>query len=295
MRLSRTARFLLHCLNAVVIGFILLPILAAVVASLQSEVMLRGDLRSVFPKQITWDNYFILLIGDASREGTIYSGIAYLPDSLKRFGTALLNSTIISLSVTALTLILGSLTAYTVARLKLRWLTWFMGINIFARFVPLVVLIIPLYVILRQLGLVNSLIGVIIAETGFLLPFGILILVPYFASVPIEIEEAARVDGCSRFGTFLRITIPLSVPSLISLGTIIFIATWNDLLIPLVLNSRPEFMTVPVVLVSLIGDNAVFFGLLCACCLIAMLPTIVLVMLLQKYVVEGLTAGAVKA
>lgn len=295
MRLSPLGRAVLHCLNVIVIVLLLLPLGAAIIASLQSEVMLRGDLRSVIPRDTTFDNYKILFAGDESREGTIYSGIAYLPDAIRRFGTALLNSSIIAVAVTLLTLTFGSLTAYSVARLRLRWLGWFMGLNVFARFVPIVVLIIPLYVAFRQLGLVNSLPGVIVAQTGFLLPFGILILVPYFASVPAEIEEAARIDGASRFTTFMRISLPLSVPILISLGAIVFIASWNDLLVPLILNTKPDLMTVPVVLVSLIGDNAVFFGLLCACSLIAMLPTVALVMLLQKYVVEGLTAGAVKA
>lgn len=291
------SRATLHALNIVTITAILLPIVAAIIASLQSELVLSSDLISVFPAEITFDNYRILFggTGEDNREGTIYANVAYLPDAIRFFDRALMNSFIISSSVTLLTVAFGALSAYTVARLQRPWLLMLMGVNVFARFVPLVVLVIPLYVIFRGVGLVNSLTGVIIAQTGFLLPFGILILAPYFAAIPREIEDAARMDGCSRFESFLRVTLPLSVPILVSLGAIVFIASWNDLLIPLILNSKQEFMTVPAILVSLIGDNAVFLGLLCACCLIALAPTVVMVLLLQRYVVSGLTAGAVKA
>lgn len=287
----------LHALNLVTILFVMLPIIAAAIASLQSELVLSSNLTTILPSEFTLDNYRILFggTGAENREGTIYANVAYLPDAIRHFDRALLNSLIISSSVTALAISFSALSAYTVARLRLRWLLVLLAGNVFARFVPLVVLVIPLYVIFRSIGLTNSLLGIIIAQTGFLLPFGILILAPYFAEIPSEIEEAARIDGCTRFGSFLKVTLPLSVPILVSLGTIVFIASWNDLLIPLILSSKQEFMTVPAILVSLIGDNAVFLGLLCACCLVALMPTVVMVLLLQKYVVSGLTAGAVKA
>jgi multiple sugar transport system permease protein len=169
-----------------------------------------------------------------------------------------------------------------------------MNVNVFARFVPIIVLMIPLYVTFRGLGLLNSIWGVIIALTGFLLPYGILILAPYFASIPRELDEAARIDGCSRFGGFLRITLPLSTPALASYGAIVFIIAWNDLLIPLILNNRAEFMTLPVVIASLVGDVHVFFNLLMAICLIALTPSVVLVLVLRKFVVQGLSVGGVK-
>jgi multiple sugar transport system permease protein len=166
---------------------------------------------------------------------------------------------------------------------------------VFARFVPIIVLMIPLYVTFRQFGLLNSIWGVIIALTGFLLPYGILILTPYLATVPRELEEAARIDGCSRFTAFVRITLPLSAPALASYGAIVFIIAWNDLLIPLILNNRAEFMTLPVVIASLVGDVHVFFNLMMAICLLALTPSVLLVVLLRRFVVQGLAIGGVKA
>jgi multiple sugar transport system permease protein len=160
--------------------------------------------------------------------------------------------------------------------------------------VPVITLMIPLYVVMRSIGQLNSLGGVIIAETGFLLPYAILILAPYFDTIPGELEEAARIDGCTRFGAFFHIVLPLATPALAACGVIVFIVSWHELLIPLILNARPDFMTLPVVIASLVGDVHVFFNLMMAICLLALAPTVVLVILLQKYIVEGLAAGAVK-
>ena len=140
----------------------------------------------------------------------------------------------------------------------------------------------------------NSLTGVIIVETGFLLPYAILILAPYFDAFPRELEDAARVDGCTRFSAFLRVILPLSTPGLAACGVIMFIISWHELLIPLVLNNKLEFMTLPMVLSSLVGDTNILFNVMMALALLALIPTVLMVFLLQKYVVHGLSAGAVK-
>ena len=106
-------------------------------------------------------------------------------------------------------------------------------------------------------GQLNSLSGVIIAETGFLLPYAILILAPYFDTIPADLEEAARIDGCTRFGAFVKI-VPAAGDAYSACGVIIFIISWHELLIPLILNARPDFMTLPVVIASLVGDVHAF-------------------------------------
>ena len=286
-------RLALHAANLLVIGFFLLPLAAATIGALQSEKSLQASTRTILPPEWTLDNFRVILSGGA-QTGAIFEQATYLPDNVKKIYYALGNSIMIASSVTLLTLVFGSLSAYTVARLRLRWVTWLMSLNLFARFVPIIVLMIPLYVTFRQLGLLNSIWSVIIALTGFLLPYAVLILAPYFAALPRELEEAARIDGCSRFTAFLRITLPLSTPALASYGAIVFIIAWNDLLIPLILNNRAEFMTLPVVIASLVGDVHVFFNLMMAICLLALAPSVILVLLLRRYVIEGLVAGAVK-
>ena len=293
MRPSKWTRAALHLANLAAIAFFLLPLIAVTFAALQSEKSLHADTRGLWPPEWTLDNFRVILSGGAQR-GKVFEQATYLPDNIKKFHYALINSTVIAVSVTLLTLIFASLTAYTAVRLRARWVMWLMGVNVFARFVPIIVLMIPLYVVFRQMGMLNSVWGVIIALTGFLLPYGVVILAPYFAAVPRELEEAARIDGCSRFGAFLRVTLPLSTPALASYGAIVFIVAWNDLLIPLILNNRAEFMTLPVVIASLVSDLFVFHNLMMAICLIALAPSVILVLLLRRFVVEGLSAGAMK-
>lgn len=290
---SKKVRLLLHLANVVVVFFLLLPLFAVVIGSIQSEKTLQADLRSVLPAEYTLDN-FIVILSKGEQKGKIFEQITYLPDNIKDFYRSFYNSAVIALGVTFLTLAFGSLSAYTIARMRFRWTLWILQGTVVARFVPIIVLMIPLYVMLRSVDLLNSLSGVIIVETGFLLPYAILILAPYFDTFPRELEDAARIDGCTRFGAFLRVILPLSTPGLAACGVIMFIISWHELLIPLILNSKPQFMTLPAVIASLVGDVHVFFNLMLAICLLALLPSVVLVFLLQKYVVQGLSAGAVK-
>jgi multiple sugar transport system permease protein len=292
-RHSRPVRLALHAANIAVILFILLPVAAVVIGSVQSEKSLQADTHRVLPAEYTLDN-FLVILSKGEQKGRIFEQITYLPDNIKKFYTAFTNSFIVAASVTVLTLLFGSLSAYTIARLRYRWTLFLLQANVVSRFVPAIVLMIPLYIVIRSLGQLNSLQGVIVAETGFLLPYAILILAPYFDAIPSELEEAARIDGCTRLRAFVHIVLPLATPALAACGVIIFIVSWHELLIPLILNARPDFMTLPVVIASLVGDLFVFFNMVMAICLLALLPTVILVALLQKYIVEGLAAGAVK-
>lgn len=286
-------RALLHLANLLVIAFLLLPIVAVALGSLQSERTLQADTRALIPPEWTLDNFRVIISGGEQR-GAIFEQVTYLPDNVKKIRYAFQNSAVIAVSVTLLTLVMGSLSAWTVARLRYRWTLWLMNASVFARFVPVIVLMIPLYVTFRRLGLLNSVSGVIVALTGFLLPYAVVILAPYFDQIPKELEDSARIDGCTRFGAFLRVTLPLAAPALASCGALVFIISWNELLIPLILVNKAEFMTVPVVINSLVGDVHVFFNLMMAICLLALLPSVLLVLLLQRFVVAGLQVGGVK-
>ena len=209
-----------------------------------------------------------VILTQGEQKGRIFEQATYLPDNIKSFYRAFANSLIVALGVTLLTVGFGALSAYTVARLKLRWALWLMQANVVARFLPAIVLMIPLYVVVRSLGQLNTLHAVILTETGFLLPYAIVILVPFFANIPADLEDAARIDGCTHFQAFWRIILPLSAPGLAACAVIMFIISWHELLIPLILNSRPEFMTLPVIVASLVGDVHVFFNLLMAICLL---------------------------
>src|SRR5207249_269299 len=212
-RLSWRRRALLWLANLAAIAFLLAPLAPVVLASLQSEKAIQRDVRALLPREITLANFQLILSGGATR-GPIFEQVTYLPKSVDRFPAAFANSLIVACAVTLLTLVLGSLSAYTVARLNLRWVKAMLSLSVASRLVPLIVLMVPLYVLFRTYGLLNSLTGVVIAEVGFLVPYAVLILAPYLASLPAELEDAARIDGCTRFGAFRRIVLPLATPGL---------------------------------------------------------------------------------
>src|SRR5256885_2947291 len=224
-----TNRLLLHAANLTVIFFILLPLLAVFIGSIQSEKALQADTRRLLPLEFTLDN-FVVILTQGEQKGRIFEQATYLPDNIKKFYRAFANSLIVASSVTLLTLLFGSLSAYTVARLRFRWTLFLLQANIVSRFVPAIVLMIPLYIVIRSFGQLNSLGGVIIAETGFLLPYAILILAPYFDAIPSDLEEAARIDGCTRLRAFVHIVLPLATPALAACGVIMFIVSWHELL-----------------------------------------------------------------
>jgi multiple sugar transport system permease protein len=285
-RLAWPRRAALWIANLMAIAFLLAPLAPLVLSSVQSEKTLQGDTRALLPREYTLANFRLILSAGAQR-GPIFDQVSYLPKSVERFPAAFLNSLIVGVAVTLIALALASLSAYTIARLKVRWTQTLLQLSA-------LVLMVPLYVLFRTYGLLNSLSGVILAEVGFLIPYAIMILVPYFASFPGELEDAARIDGCTRFTAFLRMILPLSTPGLAACAVILFIISWHELLIPLIVVSRPEAMTVPVILAGLVSDYFVFFTLMMAICLLGLLPTLALVLLLQKYVVRGLVSGAVK-
>lgn len=292
-RLSWPRRVGLWLANLLAIAFLLVPLVPVVVGSLQSERSVQQDVRALLPRELTLANFQLILSGGA-RKGPIFDQVTYLPKSVERFPAAFVNSVVVAGSVALLTLVVGSLSAYTVVRLRLRWVRAVLALSLAGRLVPLIVLMVPLYVLFRSYGLLNTLTGVVIAEVGFLVPYAVLILGPYFASLPSELEDAARIDGCTRFGAFLRVVLPLATPGLAACATVVFILSWHELLIPLIVVSQPDAMTLPVIMAGLVSDYFVFFTLMMALCLLGLAPTLLLVLLLQKYVVRGLVAGALK-
>ncbi|HEV8532584.1 MAG TPA: carbohydrate ABC transporter permease [Methylomirabilota bacterium] len=292
-RLSFPRRLFLWVANLCAIAFLLLPLVPVVLGSLQSEKSMQKNVHALLPEAYTLANFRLILSGGRSK-GPIFEQVTYLPKSVERFPAAFLNSLLVGLAVTMVTLATASLSAYALARLRLRWTQALLQVSVVCRMVPLIVLMVPLYVLFRRYGLLNSLSGIVVAEVGLLLPYAVLILVPYFSAFPSDLEDAARIDGCTRWQAFLRIVLPLSAPGLAACGVILFIISWHELLIPLILVSRPEFMTVPVILAGLVSDYFVFFTLMMAICLLGLLPTLFLVLALQKYVVRGLVTGALK-
>jgi raffinose/stachyose/melibiose transport system permease protein len=160
--------------------------------------------------------------------------------------------------------------------------------------VPIFIAVVPIFTLLRQVGLTDSVWGLLPPYLAFGLPFEVLILTAFFKRIPQEVIESARIDGASELKIFVRIVLPLSLPVLITVAILDAVATWNELVMALVLLSSPGHRTVPLALLNFQGQFTTNFPALCAGILIALLPILVAYGFLQRWIVSGLTAGAVK-
>ncbi|WP_042576152.1 carbohydrate ABC transporter permease [Rhodococcus sp. MEB064] len=204
------------------------------------------------------------------------------------------NSMIVAALSLVLTTFVALATGYALARFKFRGRLALVMALLCSQFVPGAMLLIPLFEIFREMSLINNLAGLIVADTVFQLPLAAMLMAGFIAQIPVELEEAAMVDGCSRLKAFRIIMLPLLKPGLIAVGSFAFIGSWNNFLFGLMFISSQEKFTLPVGLSYTIGSYNVDFGVLAAGGLIAAVPVVLVFAVIQKYLVQGLSAGAVK-
>jgi multiple sugar transport system permease protein len=207
--------------------------------------------------------------------------------------TVLLNSVIISLGTMLLTLMLAVPGAYGLARLKLRGSGLMVLILLIGQLLPSIVIAGPLFAIYTRIGLLNTHAGLILADTTFTLPFSVIILRPFFLSVPGELEAAAKVDGCTQLGVLWRIVLPYVRPGLITVAALAFLIAWGEFVFALSLNTKTN-QPVTVALNNFIGQYDTQWNNMMATSTVAALPIIVIFASLQRFIVGGLTTGAVK-
>jgi multiple sugar transport system permease protein len=212
------------------------------------------------------------------------------------FTRSLLNSAIVSLVTTAIGVVVGSFAAYALARLKMRGKFVLLGIVLSITTFPQIAIAAPLFRLWANIGLYNTLIGLIIPYLTFALPLSIYILVSFFREIPHDLEEAALVDGATNFQAFRKVVVPLAAPGLATTAILTFISAWNEFLLATTLTSSTTARTVPVAISQFTGSSEfeVPLGTQSAASVVISVPLILLVLLFQKRIVAGLTAGAVK-
>lgn len=211
------------------------------------------------------------------------------------FGRYFLNSVIVSLGTTAMVLVAGSWGAYALARLEFKGRQAF-GISLLLiQLFPAVLLVIPLFVVFAQVGLVNNLLGLIVAYTTFNLPFVVWLLRGYFLSIPRELEDAARIDGCSYLGVLFRVVLPMAAPGLAAVATLAFVNSWNEFFFAYVFINDDTKRVLAIGLSAYIDQFRTDYTGLFAMATLTTLPVVVVFVIFQRYLVGGLTAGAVKA
>jgi multiple sugar transport system permease protein len=255
--------------------FCLFPFYWLINVSLKTGADLsRAD---VFPPNPTLDNY-----------DSIFNNAA--------FTKALRNSTIIAGTVTALSLLIGSFAGYALARLRFPRKFLLLALVLSISTFPPIAIAAPLFKLWTDIGLFNTYIGLILPSLTFALPLTIYILASFFKEIPKELEEAALVDGATRFQAFRKVVIPLAAPGMVTAGLLAFIFAWNEFLFAITLTSTPDRRPVPAAIAFFTGSSQfeVPLGTISAASVVVTVPLIILVLIFQKRIVAGLTAGSVK-
>ncbi|CAN7176186.1 carbohydrate ABC transporter permease [Microbacterium sp. LjRoot45] len=264
---------LVYFVALIVIALMLAPVLYIIIGGFRSNSQITVD-PAGWPDPWNIENYLTVLTGP-------------------QFWGQVLNSVIAATATTAGVVALGLMASYVIARYRFRGRGALYALFAAGLMFPITVAITPLYIVIRDLGLMNSLGGIILPQIAFALPTTIIILVPFLRAIPDEIQEAAFIDGCSRLGFFWRMVLPLSVPGVITVGILAFIGSWNSYLLPLFILNNEATYTLPLGVQAFSSQYSVDTAKVLAFTSLSMIPALVFFSLFERRIVGGLT-GAVK-
>lgn len=283
-RRSAGSRLVLYGLILAVAVWLIGPFVWLFITSISYQRNLMARPLSFIPPEVTLDNYKMVFgLVRFHAEG---QAAKILP--------SMLNSLVVASLVTALNLVIGTTAGYAYARFRFPLKTLSLFALLFTRMLPTVVLIPAFFLMLRALGLQNTLTGLIVAYCSFTLPFTVWIMKAYFETVPAELDKSALVDGCNRLQAYLYVVLPVSGPGLVAGGAFTFMLCWNEFIVAQVLNTKPGTTTLPPVIAGMNGQINIDYSVIAASGFLGALPAVLLVLFFQKYLVEGLTAGSVK-
>lgn len=227
------------------------------------------------PENVTFDNYKFVL----TDPGLVRS---------------LINSFVVSIGSTILSVTVSALGGYAFARFEFKAKNLIMSVILGLFMIPVIINIIPLYTMLSAAGMLNSSLALILTFQILIIPLNILLLKNYFETIPKDLEESALIDGCSRLGVLMRITMPLSMPGFAIAAVLAFRFSWNEFILPIVLANRPDSMVFQVALYQFISIYRIEWGYLTAGITLAIIPVLVLMLVFQKQMIRGLTLGAIR-
>jgi raffinose/stachyose/melibiose transport system permease protein len=257
---------------------ILLPILYAVLGGFKDNGQLAGNPVALIPDPWVFDNYANVLWGE----------------NAPAFWGELFNSVIVAIVAVGITVGCASAAAFVFARIRFRGREAMYTLFVFGLLFPTAVAILPLYVLIRQLGLSGNLLGVALPQAAFGLPLSIVILRPFFRSIPMELEDAARIDGCGSFGFFWRVLLPLSRPALATVSVLAIVTTWNAFILPLVVLNSEDQWTLPLGVMNFASTYSSDAARTLAFTVVSLIPALVFYVIAERHIVGGLTAGSVK-
>ena len=275
MRDTLGAKVVTYGLLAVFVIMVAVPLFWMVTTAIKTNKELYEDF-SYFPQRPTLENFVRVIV----REKLL---------------TNIRNSFSVAMITTLITVIVSSLAAFSIVRYRYPGREWIGRLILFKYLLPTAMLFVPLYVIVTALGLGNTQQGLILTYLTFTIPFCTWMLMGYFRGMPVELEEQAMVDGCTKIGAMLRILLPLSAPGLVASAIFSFTLAWNEFLLALVITMDQSTMTVPIKLSMMVVGDQYIWGQLMAGAVLASIPVGILYFIGQRFVVQGLAAGAVKS
>ena len=286
------SKIFLNFLTLLLIIFIVGPLIWVAVASIQGENDLLRQPPRIIPDNPTLDNYNYVFTGkiptDYEVKGQLRSRISQearlIPDALK-------NSFIVASSVMGINLLFGTLGAYTFSRLrfkgKIATFNFFLG----SRLIPVIAVAIPYYVIIQTMGLLDTYLSLILVYLALTLPFTIWFLTLYFNGIPEDFEDAALIDGCSRFQALVRVVLPISLPGLVAAAAFAFMTSYNEFLFARFLTQSIATQTGPVIIASIAGNPDASYSLISVAMTLGLIPPLILALLLRRWLTEGLSTS----
>lgn len=249
---------------------------------------------------------FLWVIANAFKDNTeIFGSASLLPEQWKvenfkaawmggQFGVYFLNTVIVALATTAISVAVAAPAGYAFAKTQLRHASALFYLYLFGITLPIESIIVPLFYQIKDMGLVNNLWGLILALVGTGVPFGVYLMRSFFRDLPDALAEAARIDGATEWGIFFRIMMPLAKPGLLALGVFSFLSAWNEFFLSILLLLNDDSRTIPIGLVQFRQQNMSDYGALFAAITLAIIPSILIYIVLQRQFISGLAAGATK-
>lgn len=272
----------LYAAMVITLVVVLAPFAWLIISSVSSQADLITIPLRWIPEHFTLSRLADLLVGSSPDESAI------------EFRSAFVNSLIIDCVTTAVAMITGVIAAYAFARLEFPGRRWLVFVFMASYMLPPIAIILPVYSFLSGFGLLDTRVALIVIYSSFATPFVIWLMRGYFENIPRELDDAARVDGCSRLGVLWRVVLPVSLPGLFSTMLLAFLLVWDEFFYALILTQTNAAKTLPVAINDFIGRHSVDFGMLAAGGLIAAVPPVLIAFVFQRYIVSGLTAGSIK-
>lgn len=251
------------------------PLLWILLSAIKGKGEITGNPTAILPKEITFENFRIVF-------------------EQLNFGTNVKNSVIIAGATTLIALFVSALGAYGVVRFFPKFGKIMTRVLITTYMFPPILLAVPYAIIMGKLGMMNNRAALVVVYLSFSVPYALWLLVGFFQTVPVEIEESARVDGANKLQVFLRVVLPIVAPGIVAVAIYTFINVWNEFLYSLIMMNSSNKMTVAVALRSLSGQEVLDWGVMMAASAIVVVPFVIFFMLIQKRIAGGLAAGAVK-